>query len=139
RIAASAQLALIVPIGCNDSPRRSCQRDPSAFRQISTVSGSARAAKKTSPRSFRSLASCRSYVPSLSTPLYYQGLRCAARKYWFSTKKFISPFLDALGGPYFFSFRRGQKLPTKALSLTIRPHRLDLSLAHYFAPLAQEL
>ena len=62
------RVALIVPIGCNGSPRRSCQRDPSAFRQISTVSGSTRAAKNTSPRSFRSLASCRSCVPSISTP-----------------------------------------------------------------------
>jgi hypothetical protein len=32
RMAASALLALIVPIICNGSPNRSCQRFPSAFK-----------------------------------------------------------------------------------------------------------
>src|SRR4029077_17188735 len=77
----------MVPIGANGCPRRSCQRVPSALRRISTVSGSANAAKNTSPRSFRNLASCRSYVPSLSTPLYDQELPRDASNDWYFTKK----------------------------------------------------
>ena len=55
----------------------------------------------------------------------------------FTAKKFIIPFLDVRGGPDLFSFRRGQNRLTRALSVRAPLHRSDVSLAHYFAPLAQ--
>jgi hypothetical protein len=55
RVTNSARLAAIVPAVHHRSPprARSCHKEPSVFRIIPTVAGSASTAKKTSPRSRR--------------------------------------------------------------------------------------